>query len=1061
MSDKMRMISFGELINRMMEEWRHSRSIFGIPEDGFYRKSDNRIYDVFGRRISVPLGPAAGPQTQITQNVITSFLTGSRFIELKTVQILDALEIDKPCIDMTDEGFNTEWSTELTLGQAWEEYAKAWILLHFIEVMFNLGHPEMDRSFVFNISVGYDLKGIKDPRMDQYIERMKNSGGETRYREWLSELEALIDSPEFHEFLAENGLADRAEALKGLAARIPDDIASNVSLSTMHGCPPAEIESICRYMLDEKGLDTYVKLNPTLLGYDTVRGILDDLGFRQVHMSPESFSHDLQWEDARSMLARLEKFAETRGRRFGVKLTNTLASLNNRDELPGEEMYMSGRSLYPITAGVAALISKEFEGRIPISWSGGVNIHTARSIMACGIRPLTICTDMLKPGGYLRQKQVAETLENASGWDAPSIDVDAITTLAEAARKEKTSLKAFRGTDVISTAGSLPMNNCYVAPCVTACAINQHIPEYVRLADEGRWADALALIYERNALPSITGTICDHQCQIRCTRQDYEGWVNIREIKLMAVEKGMEEWRRRWAAPAKRPGPNVAVVGAGPAGLSAAFVLARSGVPVTVFERLPDAGGVIRYVVPHFRINREAIDSDINVIRDMGAEFRFNEKDITVDSLKEQGFDKIILGIGTWKSPPLGLEGPGRTVMPAIKFLYDFNQGNYPENMGETAVTIGAGDTSMDSARSALRVPGVKESWIVYRRAFEQMPASREEYEDALTDGVKFAWLRNPEEYDAEGNLTLRVMELGEKDDSGRRRPVPTEATETMKAGSVFYAIGDRPETDNYSALGMEADARGRVVTDAMQMTEEDGVYLAGDGRTGPATVVECIADGRRAADAVMVAAFGSKGDWVRDEDVPEWDAGKQRLEINTKKGEVTMSLPTPFDRENPRPFAAAEGARCLECNYICDKCADVCPNRANIAFPIDRESETLFTDPAQIVHIDAYCNECGNCGHFCPWTTGVPYLDKPTVFSSSEDFSNSENPGWLLYNDILTWRMGDYSGTLPVENGLVKGADKEDFPGAAEFFRLFELVLRDRPSLFGEVEMKTPEEVA
>ncbi|MCK5250461.1 MAG: FAD-dependent oxidoreductase, partial [Spirochaetaceae bacterium] len=430
------------------------------------------------------------------------------------------------------------------------------------------------------------------------------SGSEERFQGWLKELDKLIADPAF---LEGTGLEDRREVLASLTADIPGTIVHNVSISTMHGCPPSEIESICRYMLDEKGLDTYVKLNPTLLGYEKVRGILDDLGFRNVKLNPDSFTHDLQWDDARAMLGRLETFAAEKGRRFGVKLTNTLASINNRDELPGDEMYMSGRSLYPITAAVASLVSTAFEGRIPISYSGGVSIHTAEGLLAVGIRPLTLCSDMLKPGGYSRQKQIAEALEGAPGWNLPTIDVDALKSLADAAASEKSSLKAFRGVDAVRNAGDLPMTNCYVAPCVTACAIEQHIPEYIRLVGEGRYADALALIYERNALPSITGSICDHQCQIRCTRLDYDGPVNIREIKLMAVEKGMTEWRRRWSAPARRKGPKVAVVGAGPAGLSAAFFLARAGVPVTVFEREPDAGGVIRYVVPHFRISREAI----------------------------------------------------------------------------------------------------------------------------------------------------------------------------------------------------------------------------------------------------------------------------------------------------------------------------------------------------------------------------------------------------------------------------------------------------------------------
>jgi len=1050
MSDKMRLVPFDALIDRMMEEWRHTRSLFEVSEKDFYRKSDKRIYEVFGQKLAVPLGPAAGPQTQITQNIIASYLTGSRFIELKTVQILDGLEIDKPCIDMTDEGFNTEWSTELTLGQAWEEYSKAWILLHLIERLFDLGMLKMERSFVFNISVGYDLAGIKQPPMDRYIERMKNSGAEKRYGEWLSHLRQRIEDPLF---LKETGLEHRREVLKGLIDAIPDEIVQSVSISTMHGCLPTEIESICAYMIEEKGLDTYVKLNPTLLGYERVKEILDKLGFKSVEITRNSFTHDLQWKDGRAMLGRLMTLARERNRLFGVKLTNTLASVNNREELPGKEMYMSGRALYPITVAVASMISNEFDGLIPISFSGGVSIHTAVNLLATGIRPLTLCTDMLKPGGYGRQRQIAEKLENAPGWDLPDIDVPRLSRLAERAAREGSSLKAFRGKDVVLHEGVLPGSDCYVAPCVSACAIEQHIPEYIRLVGEKRYADALELIYERNALPSITGSICDHQCQVRCTRLDYEGAVNIREIKLMAVEKGMEEWHTRWKAAEKRDGFEVAVVGAGPAGLSAAFFLARGGIRVTVFERESDAGGVVRYVVPHFRISREAIESDIDVILAMGVEFRFNQRKLTVRGLKTQGFDNVVLGIGTWKSPGLPVKGGNPNIITSIKFLYDFNHGVFPEKMGERVITVGAGDTAMDSARSALRVPGVKESWILYRRAFEQMPASQEEYEDALAEGVKFAFLRNPEYFDDDGVLRARVMELGEKDESGRRRPVPTDKTETWKVGTLLYAIGDLPEADDYAELGVKADERGRVVHDANQMTEQQGVYLAGDGRTGSATIVNCIAEGRRVADAIMASVDPS---WSYEEKIPFWPMSERRNEIRIKKSEIRAGLGRHHDRKNPEVYARAERARCLECNHICDKCVDVCPNRANISIPTDIELEPLFSDPGQIVHIDAYCNECGNCGHFCPWTTGVPYKDKPTVFNTMRDFDDSTNPGWLLQGDRLLWRMDGKLG-----ESKVTGERVQEIPAGGErFFRLFELVFMKRPTLFGRVEEHSPEEL-
>ena len=177
MGDKMRLIPFAELLERIFEEYRTAGSILDIPESSWYRKTDKRKIDIFGESCSTVLGPAAGPHTQLAGNILSSYLTGSRFIELKTVQILDSLEIEKPCIDAADEGYNTEWSTELALDEAWREYTKAWILLHLGDYLFNLNGPFAGRSFVFNMSVGYDMAGILKEPMQRYISRMKDSSG--------------------------------------------------------------------------------------------------------------------------------------------------------------------------------------------------------------------------------------------------------------------------------------------------------------------------------------------------------------------------------------------------------------------------------------------------------------------------------------------------------------------------------------------------------------------------------------------------------------------------------------------------------------------------------------------------------------------------------------------------------------------------------------------------------------------------------------------------------------------------------------------------------------------
>ncbi|WP_319560736.1 putative selenate reductase subunit YgfK [Marispirochaeta sp.] len=1035
MGDKMRLLSFRGLLERIVEEYRDGGSIFDIPEGLWFRKTGKKSLDLFGESLETPLGPAAGPHTQLASNIISSYLTGSRFIELKTVQILDSLEIEKPCIDAADEGYNTEWSTELSLEEAWQEYAKAWILLHLIEELFDLASIKGSCSFVFNMSVGYDLKGIKSEPMQRYIRRMKDSSGEQLFQSWIDEVRTCLP-----ELLKGTDPEGRIPELADFSAS--PRICSSVTLSTMHGCPPEEIEAICSYMLTEQQLDTYVKLNPTLLGYATVREILDGLGYDYVDMNPESFEHDLQFSKALDILTRLRKLAADKGRRFGVKLTNTLACRNNQGRLPGEDMYLSGRALFPLSINVAARLSEEFNGELPVSYSGGVSIHNAAEVFATGIRPVTLATELLKPGGYLRQIQLAHILEESpeADWKRDRIDVQALKNLAASSLRDKSLAKDFRGSDTVRNPGALPVFDCYIAPCVTACAIGQHIPEYIRLAGEERYGEALECIYEHNALPSITGHICDHQCQLVCTRLDYEGAVNIREVKKIAVLKGMDEYRRRWVKPEIRRQERVAVVGAGPAGLSAAYFLAREGFSVTVLEREEDAGGVVRYVVPHFRISRQAIDRDIDFIRQHGVDFRFGvDEEIDIEALKREGFSYILLGLGTYRSRKLPIQGENQRIYSSLSFLSQFNRDPSRLELGRRVVVIGAGDTAMDCARAALRCAGVEDVQIVYRRAFEQMPASREEYEYAAEDGISFRWLRNPEGFAADGSLTLRGMELGEPDESGRRRPVATEKTETLQTDSLIYAVGDDPDSEVLRSAGLNPDARGMVATGEGGETERENVFLIGDSRTGASTIVSCIAEGRRAADAICRK---TEPDWERSELLPYLDPEERAAEIPVKKGNLTPR-PDPRSDYDAAAFCRTEKVRCLECDFLCNKCVDVCPNRANIK--VDTAGQELFDDAFQIVHIDAYCNECGNCAQFCPWE-GRPYTDKPTVFSSREDFENSSNPGWLLENEILRVRFAGHVRSLDPGEAL-KIAEGEG--NEARFFRLFELLIHRRPHLF------------
>jgi putative selenate reductase len=1000
MSDIMRPVPFEGLLARIFGEYKASRSIFEISESQFYRKPDDRLIKVFGETCETPVGPAAGPHTQLAQNIVVSWLTGGRFIELKTVQIMDRLEIAKPCIDAEDECYNTEWSTEYTLPKAYDEYLKAWFALHLLEEVFDPRQGGEAKSFSFNMSVGYNLDGIKQPPMQEFIDSMVDARRHPRFAEYLRTLERWVND---EVFVRDLGLEGRWAQLQGLPGRISAKIARGVTLSTMHGCPPHEIEAICQYMLEEKSLNTFVKLNPTLLGFDRVREILDTCGFGDLWVKPESFAHDLPLDQATSILGRLLKLSQDKKLSFGVKLTNTLGAVNAKGVLPGDEFYMSGRALFPLSIHVAALLSHEFNGELPVSYSGGASLFNIKDIFETGIRPITMATDLLKPGGYLRLLACVKELDRSDAWPMTGIDVAKLDALAARSLTAEYTQKAWRSTDVIDTGSALPLIDCCVAPCVSACAIHQDIPEYIHLLAQERYADALDLIYRRNALPAITGHICDHQCQANCTRLDYEGPLKIRDLKKVALEEGWAEYRRRWHKPAGSGSRHpVAVVGMGPAGLSAGYFLARAGHPVTLFEREANAGGVCGHIVPRFRLPEALVRHDIDFVAEHGVKFEYGcDPRLSVDQLQARGFEYILIGIGADKSSGVKLEGSNRRVFKSLSFLRHFNLGE-PLDLGQHVAVVGAGNTAMDCARAALRVPGVKDVTVIYRRGFDEIPAYREEVEEAVEDGVKFCVLTNPERFDADGRLSCRAMELGAPDDTGRRRPLPTDKTVGFMMDALITAVGEQADTDVLAAMGVPLDDQGRPIVDGKTgETARSNVFLIGDVQRGPSSIVAAIGDARRATDVIVAREN------LKSHHADRYWLNADPAEITRRKGSVVVNI---VKKDELRAFVQQEGERCLQCNYVCGKCVDVCPNRANIAIAVPG-----FKDRFQTLHVDAYCNECGNCASFCPWQ-GRPYKDKVTIFSLRQDFENSTNAGFLVEGSAVRVRQGERVYDLSID---------------------------------------------
>ena len=950
MSDIMTCMPFGQLMDWVLQEKKGQDTVFGVHRP--YTADPKNDMTIFTRNLETPVGPAAGPHTQLAQNIIASYYAGARFFELKTVQKMDGAElsacVNKPCILADDEGYNCEWSTELTVPDAMGEYIKAWFILHVIAKEFGLGAQD---GFQFNISVGYDLAGIKGDKVNTFIDGMMEAKDTVIFQEcrkWLWD-----NADKFQNFTRED-----IEA-------IPSNVCNSATISTLHGCPPQEIESIANYLLTEKHLNTFVKCNPTLLGYDFARKTMDEMGYDYMVFGDFHFRDDLQYEDAVPMLTRLMKLSEELGLEFGVKITNTFPVDVTRNELPSEEMYMSGKALFPLSISLAAKLSAEFAGKLRISYSGGADYYNIDKIVGCGIWPVTMATTLLKTGGYQRFTQVADKVEGICPKKWEGIDVDALKKLAADAITDGHHVKNIKPVPNRKSTKEVPLLDCFYAPCSEGCPIHQDIPQYVALTGEGKYKEALEVILEKNALPFITGTLCAHNCMTKCTRNFYEESVNIRGTKLTAAEHGYEQLIGEIKA-GEPNGKKVAVVGGGPAGIAAAYFLAREGAAVTIFEKEEKAGGVIRYVIPGFRIGDAAIDKDISFIQKMGVEICTNTEITSVADLKAQGYDAVILAIGAGKPGTLKLE-KGETVN-ALKFLRDFKANDGKLNIGKNVVVIGGGNTAMDTARAAKRTEGVEHVYLVYRRTKRYMPAAEDELLEVLEEGVEFKELLSPVSLDG-GRLLCKKMKLGQMDASGRASVTETADVVEVPADTVIVAVGEKIDTDFYTANQIAVDERGKAkVNDKTLETSVSGVYVAGDGARGAATIVEGIRDAQLAVKDIL---------------------GKEI----TRDAAVTGDVKDCFEKKGILKHskeAKTEEERCLTCNKVCENCVDVCPNRANISIKVPGMAMN------QVIHVDYMCNECGNCKSFCPYAS-APYKDKFTLFANEKDMADSKNDGFVV----------------------------------------------------------------
>jgi putative selenate reductase len=1023
---------------------------------------------------------------------------------------MDELEIPRPCIDMEDEGYNVEWSQELKLDQSASEYVKAWALIHVLRRLLpstarlsvsteldevspksgsgHCGFEDLPFGTIFNMSVGYNLEGIQSPPMTRFMDRLQDASEE------IAAIQALLKEkfPQFSDI------------------EIPTRITNNVTLSTMHGCPPDEIERIARYLLEERGLHTTVKLNPTLLGKEVVMRILHDhLGLREIHIPDAVFEHDLQYDRAVELIKALKKVATEQSLTFGIKLSNTLAMANHKGYLPGNEMYMSGRALYPITVNLFNKLSQEFGGdpssspstlrhaqgrlcsgrssgqALNVSFSAGADVFNLTGILAAGAWPVTAVSDLLKPGGYSRFLQYLENLErDMERRGAKSLEELARNKLAnleeEAARtlKDPRYKKDYHPYGLPKVESKLNLFDCITAPCVEKCAVQQDVPEYAWLISRQRYDEALEVILSRNPLPGVTGYVCNHLCQTRCTRNNYDEPVAIRALKRFAAEKGNVSQIPN--PKSQIPNSRVAVIGSGPSGLAAACFLALNGIQVIVYEARDRAGGMLTSAIPSFRLPEPIVREDIARIRELGVEIELSHP-ITIppQELLGKGFDAVYIASGAGKSTRLRIEGEeGKGVHDALDFLDRVSRGERVD-LGSRVLVIGGGNSAMDAARTARRIasgrsaePSSRASRlsstksqaegrsrrspvaVVYRRTRQEMPAIAEEVEEVLAEGIALKELASPTRVILEEGRVAALEcirnELGEVGEDGRRRPVPIEGSEfEIEAEAIIVAIGQIPDVSFLDGSAVSLGKNGTIAADPQTcLTGEEHTYAGGDVVRGPSTIIEAIADGKRAAEAVCQE--------LGIETVPPTIALPRLSEEETVSLRRTRARREPQNRAKTLPLeqrdrfdlveetltkeaALAEAVRCVQCSTLCDKCVEACPNRANYTFSISPVSlklpklscqqgqltvtgEEVFRieQARQIIHVDDFCNECGNCETFCVHE-GKPYLDKPRLFLRESDFEQEEDNAFRVERGAKGWtirrREGGKESRLSVEN--------------------------------------------
>ncbi len=541
-------------------------------------------------------------------------------------------------------------------------------------------------------------------------------------------------------------------------------------------------------------------------------------------------------------------------------------------------------------------------------------------------------------------------------------------------------------------------NKRRLPPCRAACPADVNVQGYIALLQQGKFKESVELIRKSMPFPAICGRVCFSPCQDACSRKNIDQPVGIRYLKRLAADIEREQGRIKPEPIPKTHSEKVAIIGTGPAGMSAAYELAKLGYPVTVFERMPEPGGMMRYGIPDYRLQKYVVANEIAYIEDLGVEIKNGVefgKDMDIDTLRNEGYKAIFIAIGAQLSGKLGIPGEDlEGVLPAVEFLRDMALGK-TVSVGERAAVVGGGNTAIDAARTLLRL-GVKEVTVLYRRSRNEMPALPDEVEAAEEEGVLFRFLVAPKQIIGGDGRVKAIeclrMELGAPDESGRRRPVPVQGSEHVyEVDTVVPAIGQLPEISHLPSILLDERARAVSADPLTLETKMPGIFAGGDIVSGPASVIQAVGAGKRAAVSIDRYLTGEELRTGREEDIEEttwvkdWEKITKKPERYTTPHVDVGKRKVSFEEADEllaktKEVAVLEAQRCLECGPCtqclgsiglceadravvdetlctgCNICAVICPFGA-----IEKNEVGI----AQVN--EDLCKGCGLCSASCP----------------------------------------------------------------------------------------------